>query len=255
MTKGAREAPAIRDVEELLNEVQNEPIRRRLDEEQTLEQVIKAFDGDEDYLADAAKELMAEDERKNRDDDRQRDRRDARGRGARGRLLVTEFARLLVDEARGRVDYSLDDAVDMLTRYAAVEDRKGGRAKATEVDPDAFRAQFAKLRDKRGIKFGRYKRDQSRGRDKGGAGGKDDKYKGGKPPARGPATKSHAKFVMPDEPRGNIDATMAGIGRLLIRSRRNYEEVFLREIGSGASAARPLIDFEAVWRAFQEMDV
>ena len=60
---------------------------------------------------------------------------------------------------------------------------------------------------------------------------------------------------MPREPRGNIDATMAAIGRELIRSRRNYEEALLNAIGSGASAARPLIDLDALLGAFRDMGV
>ena len=251
MTRGMSRAPEIRDVDELLTYIQNEPLRKRLSEEETLEQVIRAFDGDENYLIGEGRELMRQDEDKQRDETSgQGGRRDTKtsGKKPKGRLLVSEFARFLVEEPRGRVDYTLDDAVDMLKRYAAIEP-KGGRGKATEVDLDAFKHEFARLRERKRIEFGSYNYKKG-GTSKGRSGTVT------KASAVKTSTKSKVRFVMPDAPVGNIDATMAGIGESLIRRDRNYEEALLRAIGpERANAARPLIDWDALYTCLRDLGV
>ena len=49
------------------------------------------------------------------------------------------------------------------------------------------------------------------------------------------------EFEMPREPRGAASTIMNAIGRALIGSRKNYEEVLMEELGSDASLGNPAI--------------
>lgn len=101
----------------------------RTEEEKIMKEVVTAFAGDDRFLAAGFRQL------------------DQFGRG----VMITDFARFIVDEAPIAAKFYARDVERMLTTLAR------SRELASDADIQRFTAEFTKMREEEGIKAGVYR--------------------------------------------------------------------------------------------------